>query len=78
VKSEEGFFVELAAELLQPADRRTVLWEGRGRPSHPRRPFFVAGAPLGPKEREGIHQAVLDSAAESADNLLNALRKSAE
>jgi hypothetical protein len=72
LKRDEGFYVNLKGRLFEPTNERTVVWQGRGEPREPRRPFFVAGS-TSDRDRQSIHQALLDSAAESAADLVSEL-----
>ena len=72
LKSDEGFLVELRGRLFEPTAARQMVWEGRGHPARARRPFFEAGS-NNPRDLDAIHRALLDSAAESSDDLADAL-----
>jgi hypothetical protein len=58
--------------LFEPTGKRQMVWEGRGRPARARRPFFDAGA-MSARDLEAIHRALLESAAESSDDLIAGL-----
>lgn len=72
LKGDEGLMVELRGRLFEPTEKRQLVWEGRGHPARGRRPFFEAGA-ASARDQEAVHRAILDSAAESSDDLIAGL-----
>ena len=77
LKGDEGLMVELRGRLFEPTEKRQLVWEGRGHPAQGRRPFFEAGA-ASVRDQEAIHRALLDSAAESCDDLIGLLESASQ